>query len=145
MTLDNAAWSLLDRGGRLEALDRDECRRLLGSTNIGRLGYCTDRGPRIVPMNYSMVSESVTFRTGIDTEASSELFDHPIAFEVDQVDEFLQAGWSVLVVGNAQPLDEASLLLLDVGQSPQPWPEGRRSLVVQLPLMMMTGRRVHPA
>ncbi len=145
MTLDNAAWSLLDRGGRLEKLDRDECRRLLGSTNIGRLGYCTDLGPRILPMNYTLVSESVTFRTGIDTEASHQLFDHPIAFEVDQVDEFLQAGWSVLVVGNAQPLDEASLLLLDVGQSPQPWPEGRRSLAVQLPLTMMTGRRVHPA
>jgi uncharacterized protein len=145
MTLDNAAWSLLDRGGRLENLDRDECRRLLGSTTIGRLGYCTDFGPRIVPMNYTLVSESVTFRTGIDTEAAHQLFDHPIAFEVDQVDEFLQAGWSVLVAGNAQPLDEASLLLLDVGQSPQPWPEGRRSLVVQLPLTMMTGRRVHPA
>jgi hypothetical protein len=54
-------------------------------------------------MNYTLVSESVTFRTGINTEASHELFDHPIAFEVDQVDEFLQAGWSVLVVGNAQP------------------------------------------
>jgi uncharacterized protein len=99
----------------------------------------------MVPMNCTLVSESATFHTGIDTEASHELFDHPIAFEVDQVDEFLQAGWSVLVVGNAQPLDEASLLLLDVGQSPRPWPQGRRSLVVQLPLIMMTGRRVHPA
>jgi hypothetical protein len=48
-------------------------------------------------------------------------------------------------VGNAQPLNEASLLLLDVGQSPEPWPEGRRSLIVQLPLTMMTGRRVHRA
>jgi nitroimidazol reductase NimA-like FMN-containing flavoprotein (pyridoxamine 5'-phosphate oxidase superfamily) len=27
----------------------------------------------------------------------------------------------------------------------QPWPEGRRPLVVQLPLTMMTGRRVHPS
>ena len=124
MTLDNVAWSLLDRGGRLEKLDRDECRRLLGSTNIGRLGYCTDFRPRIVPMNYTLVSESVTFRTGIDTEASHQLFDHPIAFEVDQVDEFLQAGWSVLIVGNAQPLDEASLLLLDVGSRRSP---GRRA------------------
>jgi uncharacterized protein len=97
----------------------------------------------MMPMNYTLVGESVTFRTGLDTEASRQLFDHPIAFEVDQVDEFLQSGWSVLVVGNAQPLDEASLLLLDVGQSPEPWPEGRRSL--QLPLTMMTGRRVHPA
>jgi nitroimidazol reductase NimA-like FMN-containing flavoprotein (pyridoxamine 5'-phosphate oxidase superfamily) len=60
MTLDNAAWPLLDRGGRLETLDRDECRRRLGSTTVGRLGYCTDFGPRIVPMNYTLVSESVT-------------------------------------------------------------------------------------
>jgi uncharacterized protein len=145
MTVDNAGWSLLDRRGRLETLDRDECRRLLDATKVGRLGYCTDLGPRIVPMNYTLVGEAVIFRTGIDTEASHQLFDHPIAFQVDQVDEFLQTGWSVLVVGNAQPLDEESLLLPDVGQSPQPWPEGRRALVVQLPLTMMTGRRVHPS
>jgi nitroimidazol reductase NimA-like FMN-containing flavoprotein (pyridoxamine 5'-phosphate oxidase superfamily) len=145
VTTDNAAWSLLDRGGRLETLDRDECRRLLGSTNVGRVGYCTDLGPRIVPLNYTLVGEAVTFRTGIDTEASHQLFDHPVAFEVDQFDEFLQTGWSVLVVGNAQPLDEESLLLLDVRQTPQPWPAGRRVLVVQLPLTMMTGRRVHPS
>jgi Pyridoxamine 5'-phosphate oxidase len=86
MTFDNPGWSLLDRGGRLETLDREECRRLLGSTNVGRFGYCTDFGPRIVPMNYTLVSEALTFRTGIDTEASHQLFDHPIAFEVDQVD-----------------------------------------------------------
>jgi hypothetical protein len=145
MTIDNAGWSLLDRGGRLETLEREECRRLLGSTSVGRLGYCTGFGPRIVPMNYRLLSEAVIFRTGLDTQAAHQLFDHPIAFEVDHVDEFLQTGWSVLVVGNAQPLDEASLLLLDVGQSPQPWPEGRRALVVQLPLTMMTGRRVHPS
>ena len=44
-----------------------------------------------------------TFNKGTigSTEASHGLFDHPIAFEVDQVDEFLQTGWSVLVMGNA--------------------------------------------
>jgi hypothetical protein len=47
------------------------------------------------------------------------------------------------VIGNAQPLDEESLLLLDVGQKAQLLAEGRRALVVLLPLTMMTGRRVH--
>ena len=75
-------------------------------------------------MNYTLVSESVTFRTGLDTEASHQLFDHPIAFEVDQVDEFLQSGWRVLVIGNAQPFDEESLLLLDAGSRRSP---GRRA------------------
>lgn len=91
MTFDDPGWSLLDRGGRLETLDRDESRRLHGSTNVGRLGYCTDFGPRIVLMNYTMVSEALTFRTGIDTEASHRLFDHPLAFEVDHVDEFFRS------------------------------------------------------
>ena len=142
---DNSGGSLLDRGGRLEALDRDECRRLLESSNIGRLAYCTDSGPRIVPMNYTLVSERLIFRTGMDAEASGYLINRPVAFEVDQVDEFLQTGWSVLIVGNAGLMDEASLRLLDLQQSPQPWPEGRRSLVVQLPLTTVTGRRVHPS
>ena len=143
---DNSGWSLLDRGGRLEVLDRDECCRLLGSSNIGRLAYCTDSGPRVVPINYTMVSEALIFRTGMDSEASGYLINRPIAFEVDQVDEFLQTGWSVvLVVGNAGLMDERSLRLLDLQQSPQPWPEGRRALVVQLPLTTVTGRRVHPA
>jgi hypothetical protein len=62
VTVDHAAWSLLDCGGRLEILDGEECRRLL---------------------------------------------------------------------------------LLEVGQPPQPWPGARRALVVQVPLTMMTGRRVH--
>ena len=145
MTADYAGWSLLDRRGRLEDLSRDECRRLLSTTNIGGFAYCTDAGPRIMPMNYTLVSEAVVFRTSIDSEASHHLFDHLVAFEVDQVDEFLQTGWSVLVVGNAQSLHEESLLLLDVGHAPQPWPQGRRALVVQLPLTIMTGRRVHPS
>lgn len=145
MTADNTAWSLLDRGGRLERLDPDECRRLLGSMRIGRLAFCTDSGPRVVPMNYTLVADSLIFRTGMETEAARHLTDHLIAFEVDQVDEFLQTGWSVLVVGNAAPLDETSLLFLGLTQSPQPWPAGRRSLVMQLPLTAMTGRRVHPS
>ena len=117
----------------------------LDSTNIGRLAYCTDFGPRIVPMNYTVVSDALIFRTGMDTEASGHVIDHPVAFEVDQVDEFLQAGWSVLVVGHARLMDEGSLRLLDLWQSPQSWPEGRRPLVIELPLTTITGRRVHPS
>jgi Pyridoxamine 5'-phosphate oxidase len=76
-------------------------RRLLESSNIGRLAYCADSGPRIVPMSCTLVSEQLIFRTGMDTEASGYLINRPVAFDVDQVDEFLHTGWSVLIVGNA--------------------------------------------
>jgi hypothetical protein len=80
-------------------LARDECRRLLSSTNIGRLAFCTDAGPRIMPMNYTLVSEAVVLRTSIDSETSHQLFDHPIAFEVDQVDHSFRRDGALLVVG----------------------------------------------
>ena len=137
--------SFLGWGGRLEVLAPGECLRLLESRNIGRLGYCTDFGPRIVPMNYTLIGDQLTFRTGADTEAARHVPSHAIGFEVDHLDEYLHTGWSVLVLGNARLLDEASLRMLDIRQTPQPWPEGQRSLVMQLPLSKMTGRRVHPA
>jgi hypothetical protein len=92
-------------------------RRLLESSNIGRLAYCADSGPRIVPMSCTLVSEQLIFRTGMDTEASGYLINRPVAFDVDQVDEFLHTGWSVLIVGNAGLMDETSLRLLDLQQS----------------------------
>ena len=137
--------SILRWGGRLEILAPDECRRLLGSSQVGRLGYCTDFGPRIVPMNYALVGDTLTFRTGAGTEAARHVPAHAVAFEVDHIDELLQSGWSVLLLGNARLLDEAALRMLDIGQTPQPWPEGERSLILQLPLSKLTGRRVHPA
>jgi hypothetical protein len=58
------------------------------------------------------------------------------------------SGWSLLDRG-ATLSGSGRLEVLDRDecrrQSPQPWPEGRRALVVQLPLTTVTGRRVHPA
>ena len=54
-------WSLTQRGGWLERLSPSEGRRLLGSCAIGRLGYSSADGPRIVPMNYTMVGNRLIF------------------------------------------------------------------------------------
>ena len=137
--------SYLDQGGRVQELEPAECRQLLESMSVGRLGYCTDRGPRIVPMNYALVGDSLTFRTGPTTEASWHAVFHDIAFEVDCIDVVRHTGWSVLVVGEATLLEAASLRMLDLTQTPQPWADGERSIVAQLSLACITGRRVHPA
>ena len=137
-------WSLTQRGGRVERLSPAECRRLLAAGAVGRLGYSTANGPRIVPMNYTLVGERLIFRTTPDTEAGRCADGAQVAFEVDQVDEFLHAGWSVLVTGEADQITTRELQLLDVFQVPDPWPAGERSLFLQLPLTALTGRRVHP-
>ena len=64
--------------------------------------HCQDRGPSsLMQLSFHGFAFTTTggrrdVDTSVDTEASHQLFDHPIAFEVDQVDEFLQIGWSVL-------------------------------------------------
>ena len=93
-------WQLPMRPGNLETLDLRECVRLLASRPVGRLAYCGPFGPRIVPLNHTVVGEGLLFRTSPDSDAAREIPHHWVAFEVDDLDDFLQAGWSVQVRGS---------------------------------------------
>jgi Pyridoxamine 5'-phosphate oxidase len=55
--------------------------------------------PRIIPVNYAVRLDSVAFRSGQQTEVAGLALGRVVAFEVDQVDDFLRSGWSVLVLG----------------------------------------------
>jgi nitroimidazol reductase NimA-like FMN-containing flavoprotein (pyridoxamine 5'-phosphate oxidase superfamily) len=137
-------WFLSQRAGRVEHLSPSECRRLVSANAVGRLGYSTAEGPRIVPMNYTVAGGRLLFRTAPDSEAGRCANRHQVAFEVDQIDEARRAGWSVLVTGEASQLTIRELELLGILKAPDPWAEGDRSVFLQLPLTSMTGRRVLP-
>lgn len=130
------------RGGRVEVLEAAECARLLVTTNIGRLGFSVDDDQRIVPMNFVVADRHLVFRTAPHTEAA-RCIGRKVAFEVDSFDEFLLAGWNVVVAGTAEELPIESLRAMDVGETPEPWAEGLRSVYVRLPLDQLAGRRVH--
>ena len=138
-------WPIWHQGGRLENLDSAECRRLLTATSVGRLGYQTVREPRIVPVNYALAGESIVARTAPDTEIARLAANQMVAFEIDQADEYLQTGWSVLVVGELRMISMEALKMLAPGQTPDPWAEGPRSVFLQLGINELTGRRVNPA
>ena len=137
--------SILGESGRLEDLASEECRRLLATIQVGRLAYCTDFGPRIMPVNHILAGEVLTFRIGASTEAARHVPSHAVAFEVDQFEVSSGTGWSVLVLGSARLLDYAAVRLLGIPSTPRLWPDGQRPLVLQLPLTKVTGRRVRPA
>ena len=140
----NVWWPIWHRGGRLEELDAPECRRLLAGTAVGRLSYQTVRGPRIVPLNYALVGDSIVTRTGADTEVARLAVKQTVAFEIDQADEYLHRGWSVLVVGELSKMSADAIGMLAPERTPDPWPEGYRSIFLQLGIDELTGRRVHP-
>lgn len=145
MSTQTGWWEPAYHGGRFEELDDAECRRLLVSNNVGRLGYCVEQQPRIVPMNYVITQQHLVIRTAADNEVARWATDRPVAFEIDEMDRNHEWGWSVLVVGTATELPRPWLRAMDLGETPEPWAAGVRAHYLRLPIEQITGRRVHRA
>ncbi|MEU4605435.1 pyridoxamine 5'-phosphate oxidase family protein [Kribbella sp. NPDC023972] len=97
-------------------------RESLAARSVGRVGFDGPDGPQILPVNYVVLRRSIYFRTETGSALANAMSDRPVAFEVD---EFLQAGWSVLAVGDAALVDDHDLLVELWGeQGPQPWQPG---------------------
>lgn len=143
-TSKHPGWEPGFTSGRLEELATVECRRLLVTANVGRLGYSAQTEQRIVPMNYVLNQGYIVFRTSTENDVARYARNHNVAFEVDSFDSFLQAGWSVLVSGAADELPRESLRAMDVGETPEPWAPGLRALYLRVPVTNISGRRVHP-
>lgn len=128
-------------GDGMEVLTEQECRDLLQAGTFGRVGLSMDALPAILPVNYAMVDGGIVFRTGEGSKLRAALSHTIVAFEIDHADPILEEGWSVLVVGVAQPVDAP----IEAGQpqaAPTPWAAGRRQHVVRIRPEVISGRRV---
>src|SRR6478672_3861211 len=127
----------------VEELSYAECRGLLAGGVFGRLAICTAEGPLITPVNYSVVEESVVFRTTPYGLVAAHDWGGPMAFEVDHVDYGEQRGWSVVAFGPAERVeDDDELELIKRTWDPRPWASGARPLYVRLEWTRLTGRRL---
>jgi len=123
-------------------LDREECMELLTAKSVGRIAYTTDAGPRILPVNYVLVNDSVIFRTVPDGEIFHHALSSVCAFEIDETDEFFESGWSVVVVGRLQLATVDDFAQMRLGRLPEPWAGGNRYMFVRLACEHVSGRRV---
>lgn len=122
----------------LEELDHDECLKLLATMSIGRVAIVVDdRGPLVVPVNYTLVGEVVVFRSGAGSKLRA-LRDTPLSFQVDLIDPSHRTGWSVLIRGIAHeatdPRDEPS--------EADPWAPGDKQHWIRVVPTSVTGRRI---
>lgn len=129
--------------GRLTELAEDECLELLAAKQVGRLALVDPDGPLVVPVNYALHHGTVFFRTSPHTAVGRHARSAPVAFEVDDIDDFTQSGWSVLVRGRAEYVDPDDLPTA-AGEGPKPWPQGVRTLHVRIVPRSITGRRLLP-
>ncbi len=124
-------------------LTYDKCLDLLSTGKIGRAAVCTPAGPRIVPVNYSVVGESIVFRTTPYSVLGTYGWKTQLAFEVDHVDVLEHHGWSVVATGpGAMVEDPKEVLAIRESWDPKPWANGVRLLYVRLRWAELTGRSI---
>lgn len=128
-------------------IPHDECLELLGSKTIGRVAFCWRDVPEVLPVNYVLRDGAVVFRT-ISYGLLAEVIQRRpqqrrgFAFQVDEADEYLKYGWSVLAVGMPEIVTDIDELKALRSDGPEPWPAGSRNLVVSIEPSRVTGRRV---
>ena len=125
----------------LRELSYAECRALLVRQRAGRVAVSTPDGPHIIPINYSVVDESIVFRTTPFSLVASYGRNANLAFEVDHVNEEQELGWSVVARGRADVVtNPEELVRIRRVCAPVPWADGSRNLFFRLPWRDLTGR-----
>ncbi|WP_371501780.1 pyridoxamine 5'-phosphate oxidase family protein [Kitasatospora sp. NBC_00374] len=125
----------------LMRLSPEECWDRLSDHGIGRVALSSASGPAILPVNYLVDTRSIVYRTA-RTGAAAAAEGSEVAFEVDHVDEPGSAGWSVLVVGTAERLDDDTGGRLAGRPGAEPWAGGVRDLWVRINPVRVTGRLI---
>ena len=92
----------IDITSRMGVLDEATCVKLLESTPIGRVGFSTDDGLLVLPVNFKWHENSVVFRTLEGQKLAAAAEHQHVCFEVDHWDAATRTGWSVVVQGVAR-------------------------------------------
>ena len=130
-----------DSGG-MEILTERECRDLLGGVSLGRVVF-TDRAlPAIQPVTFVLSGSEVIIRTPAGSKLAAAARDAVVAFEADEFDSALRAGWSVVVLGHARLIAEDGELARLRALHLRPWTSGERDFYISITPEMISGRRL---
>lgn len=128
----------------LDVLSREECELHLARGGVGRFVFVAPQGPAALPVNFRYLDGDVLFRTrpkGVLAAAVGTT----VSLEVDQIDEAMSEGWSVLVTGRARLVDDPAELEQAAELGIEPWPGGGREAVLRIETEAISGRRIRQA
>jgi nitroimidazol reductase NimA-like FMN-containing flavoprotein (pyridoxamine 5'-phosphate oxidase superfamily) len=126
----------------LQPLTEQECRELLASRTLGRLGLSAKSLPYVVPVRYVFDGERILMRTGRDTSMAAATSGAVVAFQVDDIDERIGAGWSVQVQGLARELAEPLPSVGDLDRALGAWLGDSPAVCFSIPAAVISGQRL---
>jgi uncharacterized protein len=131
--------------GRMETLSRDACRKLLEAATVGRIAFVVDGLPCVLPVNYRLFCEDDILSLLLRTRPGDAIdnANHTVALEIDSIDHTHHGGWSVLVRGTLQHLDDADVERLSPRFDPKPWPTDAMTSWLAIRVRTISGRELH--
>ena len=133
---------MTDDETRLDALDRDECWRLIARSDVGRLAVSIANHPDIFPVNYVVDDGTIVVNTAPGTKLAAAVLGHGVAFEVDELDHADHTGWSVVVKGTAGEIEDLAGLMDAEDLGIEPWAASDKTRFLRITPDEITGRRI---
>jgi nitroimidazol reductase NimA-like FMN-containing flavoprotein (pyridoxamine 5'-phosphate oxidase superfamily) len=85
-----------------ETLEPSECKRLLATATVGRLGLTVRGLPWVVPVRFVFDGSRILVDVGTNPAIAAGARDAVVAFETDDVDPDTHERWSVMATGIAR-------------------------------------------
>ena len=130
----------------LQIIPPDECYRLLGTQEVGRIGVNAEHYPLIFPVNYGLDGTTIVIRTAPGTKLTAASHAN-VTFEVDEIDQRSRSGWSVLVRGLAEEVaggHSPELVARTHAADVAPWAPGDHGNWLRIIPHQISGRRIVP-
>jgi transcriptional regulator with XRE-family HTH domain len=136
-----------DPSGRpfLADIDPGECWPLIAPGGVGRVVFVEERGPVALPVNFRMLEHDVVFRTEASSALMHALSQGTVSFEVDNIDDALAEGWSVLLSGVGHLIEDPEERQVAESLGVGPWAGGERNIYVRIVSREISGRRIRRA
>ena len=84
----------------------DLCLQLLATVPVGRVSFFADGEIVVLPVNHVVDGQDPVFRAARGSKLSAADSQNLVAFQADEYDEQTHSGWSVLINGRAEAVDE---------------------------------------
>jgi len=127
---------------QLTNLPEAECFRLLARGHFGRVALVDGERPVVLPVNYVFDRGYVVFQSTKGSKLEAALERQSFAFEIDAIDPMYHGGWSVLVYGPAEVVEEAAEIERLTELPLRPWWPGSRDRWLRIRVEEISGRRL---
>ncbi len=132
-----------ERQQATEILGESECWELLDHAAVGRLAVDIAGQPDIFPINFVVDKSGIVFRSAAGTKLAGAVLNRVVAFEIDGYEADDRTAWSVVVKGDARPIERMQEVF-DAEDLPLfPWLSWDKPNFVRIEPTVVTGRRYH--